>query len=44
MLGIFDLSRVQEEALDLEMESLDILQEYYRTLNQLGRLVGGKVW
>lgn len=44
MLGIFDLSRVQEEALDQEMESLDILQEYYRTLNRLGRLVGGKVW
>lgn len=44
MLGIFDLSRVQEEALDQELESLDILQEYYRTLHQMGRLVGGKVW
>lgn len=44
MLGIFDLSRVQEDALDQEMESLDILQEYYRTQNQLGRLVGGKIW
>jgi cobalt-zinc-cadmium efflux system outer membrane protein len=44
MLGMFDLSKVQEEVLDREMESLDILQEYYRTLNRLGRLVGGKVW
>lgn len=44
MLGIFDLSKIQEEALDQEVESLDILQEFYRTLNRLGRLVGGKVW
>lgn len=44
VLGIFDLSRVQEEALDQESESLDILREYFRTLNHLGRLVGGKVW
>lgn len=44
MLGIFDLSRVQEEALEQELESLDILKEYFRTLNHLGRLVGGRVW
>ena len=43
-LGIFDLSRVQEEFLAREGEALDILDEYYRNWNRLGMAVGGKIW
>ena len=44
MLGIFDLSRVQEEFLSREGEALDILEEFYRQRNRLGKVVGGRVW
>jgi cobalt-zinc-cadmium efflux system outer membrane protein len=44
LLGIFDLSRVQEEALDRESDALDILDEYYAQWNRLGMAVGGKTW
>jgi cobalt-zinc-cadmium efflux system outer membrane protein len=44
VVGIFDLSRVQKEALDQDLEALDILQEYYQARNELGRQVGGKAW
>lgn len=44
MVGIFDLSKVQEEFLSHEGEALEILEEYYRQWNQLGKAVGGKTW
>ncbi|HKP96953.1 MAG TPA: TolC family protein [Fibrobacteria bacterium] len=44
LLGVFDLSRVQEEALAQDMEALDLMDAYYRTWNRLGRVVGGKIW
>ncbi|MEO6097406.1 MAG: TolC family protein [Fibrobacteria bacterium] len=43
-LGIFDLSRVQEDALDRESDALDILDEYNDQWNRLGMAVGGKTW
>lgn len=44
LLGIFDLSRVQEEFLSREMEALDLLDAYYGLWNRLGKAVGGKTW
>lgn len=44
MVGIFDLSKVQEEFLSHEGEALEILEEYYRQWNRLGMAVGGKTW
>lgn len=44
LLGVFDLSRVQEEALNQDLDALDILDAFNRTWNRLGRLVGGKTW
>ena len=44
LLGIFDLSRVQEEYLSQEMDALDILDAYYDQWNRLGKAVGGKTW
>ncbi len=44
LLGLFDLSRVQEEALAQESEALELLDAYYRIWNRLGRAVGGKTW
>jgi outer membrane protein, heavy metal efflux system len=44
LLGIFDLSRVQEEFISQEGDALDILDEYYRQWNRLGKAVGGKTW
>lgn len=43
-LGVFDLSRVQEEYLDREVEALGLLEEYHREWIRLGRSVGGKTW
>jgi cobalt-zinc-cadmium efflux system outer membrane protein len=43
-LGIFDLSRVQEEFLSQEQDALDILDTYYDQWNRLGKAVGGKTW
>ncbi|MEO7423683.1 MAG: TolC family protein [Fibrobacteria bacterium] len=43
-LGVFDLSKVQQEVLARELESLDIEDAYYRIWNRLGRAVGGKLW
>jgi cobalt-zinc-cadmium efflux system outer membrane protein len=42
--GIFDLSRVQKEALEQELEALELLRDYYQAFNELGQMVGGKVW
>jgi outer membrane protein, heavy metal efflux system len=44
LLGIFELSRVQEEFLSQEMDALDILEAYYDLWNRLGMAVGGKTW
>ena len=44
LLGVFELSRVQEEALNQDMDALDVLAEYFRFWNRLGRTVGGKTW
>jgi outer membrane protein, heavy metal efflux system len=44
LLGVFELSRVEEEALNQDLEALDILDAFNRTWNRLGRLVGGKTW
>jgi outer membrane protein, heavy metal efflux system len=44
LLGIFDLSRVQEEFISQEGDALDILDEYYRQQNRLGKALGGKIW
>jgi cobalt-zinc-cadmium efflux system outer membrane protein len=44
LLGLFDLSRVEEEALNQDMEALDILDAFNRTWNRLGRLTGGRTW
>ncbi len=44
LLGIFDLSRVQEETLAQDMEALDIVDQFYQQWNRLGRVVGGKLW
>jgi outer membrane protein, heavy metal efflux system len=43
-LGIFELSRVQEEYLARESEALDIQQAFYDQWNRLGKAVGGKSW
>ena len=43
-LGIFDLSRVQEEFVSQEQDALDILDAYYDQWNRLGKAVGGKTW
>ncbi len=43
-LGIFELSRLQEDALDQEFAALDILQSFYEHWNRLGKAVGGKSW
>jgi cobalt-zinc-cadmium efflux system outer membrane protein len=43
-LGIFDLSRVQEEHLSREEDALDILNEFYSHWNRLGKAVGGEIW
>ena len=43
-LGIFDLSRVQEEFVSQEQDALDILDAYYDQWNRLGKAVGGKSW
>ncbi len=44
LLGIFDLSRVQEEALAQDMEALDIVDQFYQQWIRLGRVVGEKLW
>lgn len=44
ILGIFEMSRVEEEFQMQEMEALTILDEYYEQWNQLGKMVGGKIW
>jgi cobalt-zinc-cadmium efflux system outer membrane protein len=44
LLGVFELSKAQEEALDLDMEALDVLGAFYEEWNRLGRTVGGKTW
>lgn len=44
LLGIFDLSRVQEEYLSREIEALSLLEEFHREWIRLGRTVGGKTW
>lgn len=44
MLGVFDLSRVQEEYLAREGEALALLEEYHREWIRLGRAAGGKTW
>jgi cobalt-zinc-cadmium efflux system outer membrane protein len=44
LLGVFELSRVQEEYLGQESEALDLLDVYYRTWNRLAQSVGGKIW
>jgi outer membrane protein, heavy metal efflux system len=44
LLGLFDLSRVQEESLTQDLEALDILQEYYRLWSRLEKLAGGGKW
>lgn len=43
-LGIFDLSRVQEEFVSQEQDALDILDAYYDQWNRLGKAVGGRTW
>ena len=44
LLGVFDLSRVQEEYLAREGEALGLLEEYHREWIRLGRTAGGKTW
>lgn len=44
LLGVFDLSRVQEEVLEREGEALALLEEYHREWIRLGRTAGGKTW
>lgn len=44
VVGIFDLSRVQKEALDQDLEALEILRGYYQAHSELGQLLGGQVW
>jgi outer membrane protein TolC len=44
LLGVFDLSRVQEEYLAQEGDALALLEEYHREWNRLGRAVGGRTW
>ncbi|MDQ3001890.1 MAG: TolC family protein [Fibrobacterota bacterium] len=44
MLGVFELSRVQEEFLSLEGEALNILDENYRQWNRLSQAVGATLW
>ena len=44
VMSVLDLSKVQEESLNQELEALEILQVYHQLWNQLGRLVGGKTW
>ncbi len=43
-LGVFDLSRVQEDALNQDLEALNLLDEFYQLWNRLGRISGGKSW
>ncbi len=44
LLGIFDLSKVQEDALTQAMDALSVQAEFYAQWNLLGRMVGGKSW
>lgn len=44
LLGIFELSRVQEEFLSQEQDGLNILDAFYDQWNRLGKAVGGKTW
>lgn len=44
LLGVFELSRIQEEALEADMESLDALGAFHDEWNRLGRTTGGKLW
>ena len=44
LLGIFELSRVQEEFLSQELDALDVLEAFYDQWNRLGKAVGGKTW
>ncbi len=44
LLGIFELSRVQEEFLSEEQDGLNILDAFYDQWNRLGKAVGGKTW
>jgi cobalt-zinc-cadmium efflux system outer membrane protein len=44
LLGIFELSRVQEDFLSQELDALDILETFYDQWNRLGKAVGGKTW
>lgn len=44
LLGVFDLSRVQEEALNQDLEALNVLGGFYDLWNRLGRILGGKTW
>jgi|GEM_PF-5725348 len=43
-LGIFELSKAQEDHLSREEDALDILEEYYSHWNRLGKAVGGEIW
>jgi cobalt-zinc-cadmium efflux system outer membrane protein len=44
LLNVFDLSRIEADALDRDMEALDLLEAFQRTWIRLGRLVGGRTW
>jgi outer membrane protein TolC len=44
LLGVFDLSRVQEEYLAREGEALGLLEEYHQEWIRLGRTAGGRTW
>lgn len=42
LTGIFDLSRVQKEALEQELDGLDLLRDYYLAFNELVHMAGGE--